>query len=149
MAAHAPAARVPVLLRLREALPEGRTLPDRVWQRRHRALLTLLWLHAFGLALFALAQGYTVLHSIQEGAIVGSFAAAATLAGTRKRTAATLVSLGLITACALLVHIWHGQIEAHFLFFVTIVVLGPVRGLGPVPRGRRLRRDPPRPHGRR
>ena len=32
MAAHAPAARVPVLLRLREALPEGRTLPDRVWR---------------------------------------------------------------------------------------------------------------------
>ena len=41
----------------------------------------------------------------------------------RRRAASVLVSLGLITACALLVHIWHGAIEAHFLFFVTIVVL--------------------------
>ena len=123
MAAHAPAARLPVLLRLREALPEGRTLPDRVWQRRHRALLTLLWLHAFGLAIFAAAQGYSLLHSLQEGAIVGSFAAAATLAGTRKRMAATLVSFGLITSSAVLVHIWGGVIEAHFHFFVMIVIL--------------------------
>ncbi len=123
MAAHAPAARVPILLRLREALPEGRTLPDRVWHRRHRALLTLLWLHAFGLAIFAMAQGFGVLHSIQEGAIVASFAAAATLAGARKRTAATLVSFGLITSSAVLVHIWGGVIEAHFHFFVMIVIL--------------------------
>jgi diguanylate cyclase (GGDEF)-like protein/PAS domain S-box-containing protein len=123
MAAHAPATRIPFLLRLREALPEGRTLPDRVWRRRHRTLLTLLWLHAFGLAIFAVTQGYSVLHSIQEGAIVGAFALAATLAGTRKRVAATLVSFGLITSSAVLVHIWGGVIEAHFHFFVMIVIL--------------------------
>ena len=123
MAAHPSAARIPWLLRVRNALPEGRTLPDRVWQRRHRALLTLLWLHAVGLAIFALAQGYGVVHSLQEGAIVASTATAATLAGTRKRMAATLVSLGLITSSAVLVHIWGGVIEAHFHFFVMIVLL--------------------------
>jgi diguanylate cyclase (GGDEF)-like protein/PAS domain S-box-containing protein len=123
MAAHAPTARVPFLHRLREALPEGRTLPDRVWRRRHRALLTLLWLHAVGLAIFAMGQGFGVLHSLQEGAIIALFAGAATAAGMRKRTAATLVSFGLITSSAVLVHVWGGVIEAHFHFFVMIVIL--------------------------
>ena len=123
MAAHASAARTAFLLRVREALPEGRTLPDRVWRRRHRALLTLLWLHAVGLAFFALGQGYGVVHALQEGGIVALIAGAATAAGTRKRAAATLVSLGLITSSAVLVHLWGGVIEAHFHFFVMIVLL--------------------------
>ena len=123
MAAHAHAARIPWLARLRDALPEGRTLPDRVWWRRHRAMLTLLWLHAAGLTIFALAQGFPVLHSFQEGGIIAIIATAATLARDRKRMAATLVSLGLITSSAVLVHIWGGVIEAHFHFFVMIVLL--------------------------
>jgi diguanylate cyclase (GGDEF)-like protein/PAS domain S-box-containing protein len=40
-----------------------------------------------------------------------------------RRWAAVLVALGLATESALLVHIWRGAIEAHFLFFVMIVVL--------------------------
>jgi diguanylate cyclase (GGDEF)-like protein/PAS domain S-box-containing protein len=114
---------LPWIARVRNALPEGSTLPDRNWQRRHRAMLTLLWLHVVGLTIFALAQGFTVLHSLQEGGVVAIIAVAATLAGDRKRPAATLVSLGLITSSAVLVHIWGGVIEAHFHFFVMIVVL--------------------------
>ncbi|HYH57879.1 MAG TPA: HD domain-containing phosphohydrolase [Thermoleophilaceae bacterium] len=86
-------------------------------------MLTLLWLHALGLTIFALGQGFGVAHSLQEGAMVGIFAAAATMAGSRKRTASALVSLGLITASAVLVHLWGGVIEAHFHFFVMIVIL--------------------------
>ena len=41
----------------------------------------------------------------------------------RRRLAAAIVSVGMITAAAALVHVWNGAIEAHFLFFVTIVVL--------------------------
>jgi diguanylate cyclase (GGDEF)-like protein/PAS domain S-box-containing protein len=114
---------MPWTARLRQALPEGRTLPDRVWRKRHRALLTLLWIHAAGLAAFALAQGYGVVHSLQEGGIIAVIATAATMAGDRKRVAATLVSLGLITSSAVLVHLWGGVIEAHFHFFVMIVLL--------------------------
>ena len=122
-AADAHADRMPWPVRLRHALPQGRTLPDRVWRKRHRALLTLLWLHAAGLTIFALAQGYGVVHSLQEGGIVAFIAAAATLAGDRKRAASTLVSFGLITSSAVLVHVWGGVIEAHFHFFVMIVLL--------------------------
>ena len=123
MRAPSPALGIPWAARLRNALPQGRTLPDSVWLRRHRALLTLLWLHAGGLTAFALAQGFGVVHSLQEGGLVALVAAAATVARTRKRVAATLVSFGLITSSAVLVHLWGGVIEAHFHFFVMIVVL--------------------------
>jgi PAS domain S-box-containing protein/diguanylate cyclase (GGDEF)-like protein len=109
--------------RLRFALPEGQTLPDDVWRRRHRWLLMLLWGQAVGLTAFALSRDYTVGHSLQEGGIVAAVALLATLAGNRKRLAATLVSFGLITCSAVLVHIWGGVIEAHFHFFVMIVIL--------------------------
>jgi diguanylate cyclase (GGDEF)-like protein/PAS domain S-box-containing protein len=109
--------------RLRHLLPQGRTLPDDVWRQRHRALLILLWAHVVALPLFGIAQGYGVFHSIQEGLIIAAFAGMAMLAGQRKRLAAALVSVGLITSSAILVHLWGGVIEAHFHFFVMIVLL--------------------------
>jgi diguanylate cyclase (GGDEF)-like protein/PAS domain S-box-containing protein len=109
--------------RLRDLLPQGRGLPDAVWRRRHRALLTLLWLNAIGLPLFGIAQGYGVFHSAQEGLVLVALAGLAMLAGDRKRLAAGFVSLGLISSSAILVHLWGGVIEAHFYFFVMIVLL--------------------------
>jgi diguanylate cyclase (GGDEF)-like protein/PAS domain S-box-containing protein len=122
--ASAPALRPEgIVARLRHALPQGQTLPDEVFRRRHRALLILLWAHAVGLALFGIAQGYGVVHGIQEGLIVAAFAGTAMLLRSRKRVAAAMVSLGLITSSAVLVHLWGGVIEAHFHFFVMVVVL--------------------------
>ncbi|MDQ4129380.1 MAG: diguanylate cyclase [Actinomycetota bacterium] len=109
--------------RVRHLLPEGRTLPADVWRRRHRALLLLLWAHAIGLPLFALARGYTVPHSLVEGLPLAVIATLAMVAGQRRRTAAALVSIGLISSSAILVHIWGGVIEGHFHFFVMIVLL--------------------------
>ena len=76
-----------------------------------------------GLPLFALARGYGVLHSLAEGSAVAAPAIAAMLAGHHKRMASAMVSFGLITSSAVLVHIWGGVIEAHFHFFVMIVFL--------------------------
>jgi diguanylate cyclase (GGDEF)-like protein/PAS domain S-box-containing protein len=128
VSAHATSVRsagesVNVLTRLRHALPQGQTLPQHVWRRRHRALLGLLWAHAVGLPLFGMAQGYGVAHSALEGLAIAGFAGAATLSGRRQRLAAALVSIGLATSSALLVHFWGGVIEAHFHFFVMIVLL--------------------------
>ena len=94
-----------------------------MWRRRHRALLLLLWAHAIGLTLFGLVRGYGVVHSIQEGLVIAAIAGMAMLAGRRQRLASALVSFGLITSSAILVHLWGGVIEAHFHFFVMIVVL--------------------------
>jgi diguanylate cyclase (GGDEF)-like protein/PAS domain S-box-containing protein len=109
--------------RLRLLVPTGRTLPDGAWLHRHHAMVGLLLAEAVGLAVFSVAQGSTVLHSAAHAAGLFAIGATAILVERRRRAASVLVSFGLVTACALLVHIWQGAIEGHFLFFVTIVVL--------------------------
>jgi len=121
--ARADACRMPTIGSLRALLPQGDTLPADAWRRRHHAMVALLFAESLGLTLFSVGEGYTLLHSLAHTVSLLPFGILALLFEHRRRAAATLVSLGLITACALLVHIWHGAIEAHFLFFVTIVVL--------------------------
>jgi hypothetical protein len=36
----------------------GRPLPEKLWERRHRGILVLLWLHVLGLAWRAGMNGY-------------------------------------------------------------------------------------------
>lgn len=111
--------------RLINSLPRGGTLPEEDFDRRHRVILGLLWAHIPGLFIFAVARGYDVGHTFLELAIVAAFALVATLTWRRekRRLSATLTSLGLLTCSALLVHFWSGVIEAHFHFFVMIVLL--------------------------
>lgn len=109
--------------RLRDALPQGDTLPDDTWLRRHRALLGLLWAHVLIIPLYALAQGYDPTHALLEGAIILPFAIAGVVARDNRKLAVTVAALGLITASALVVHVSNGLIEAHFHFFVAIVLL--------------------------
>ena len=48
--------------RLRSRLPQGGTLPAAMWERRHRAILVLLWLHVPLLVVFALASRHPLVH---------------------------------------------------------------------------------------
>jgi hypothetical protein len=86
-------------------------------------MVALLLVESVGLVAFSLGEGYTWLHGLAHAAALVPIAVLALAIENRRRAAAVLVSLGLVTACALLVHIWHGKTEGHFLFFVTIVVL--------------------------
>jgi diguanylate cyclase (GGDEF)-like protein/PAS domain S-box-containing protein len=86
-------------------------------------MLTLLWLGSVGLATYGLALGYGVVHSLQEGGVIAVLAAAATLTSAHRALASALVSAGMMTASAVLVHLSGGLIEAHFLFFVMVIVL--------------------------
>jgi len=108
---------------MRDALPRGGTLREEAFQKRHRAILTLLWLHALLLPVFALTQGFSATHALAEGLLLASFALGAHFLRRCRRRASTLVSLGLITSSAFLVHLSGGVIEAHFHFFVMITVL--------------------------
>src|SRR3954454_14374614 len=107
---------------IRRALPRGRTLPADAWQRRHRWMLVILWAHVVALPLYGLAQGYTPLHS--AGHMGGLLALALLGLGPfTPRIRSVMVAGGLLTASALVVHTSHGVTEAHFHFFVVIVIL--------------------------
>src|SRR5215207_1990959 len=101
-----------LLRSLRGLLPQGDTLPHAAWRRRHHAMVVLLFAEAVGLTLFSAVQGYGVLHSVAHVATLVPVGIGALLLEHRRRIASILVSLGLITACALLVHVWNGAIEA-------------------------------------
>ncbi|MEA2323190.1 MAG: hypothetical protein QOD81_3040 [Solirubrobacteraceae bacterium] len=109
--------------RARRLLPHGRTLPAEELGRRHRALLVLLWLHVLAVPLWATAVGQGVVHSLADGGAIALWAAAATAVGPRRRLAPVLVAMGLLTASAAIVHVAGGLIEAHFHYFVVIVLL--------------------------
>jgi diguanylate cyclase (GGDEF)-like protein len=109
---------------VRSYLPRGGTLPAAEWHRRHRALLAVLWLNAFALSAYGIGKGrYAVLHEVAH---IVPLVACAALAGRARfgpKLRSLLVSVGLLTAAALLVHMTDGLIEAHFYFFVLIVAL--------------------------
>ena len=118
----ASSARERVTARARHLLPRGQTLPEEAWRRRHKALLTLLWLHVVAIPGYALVQGYGPGHALLEGLPVAAFALLAR--GVKGRKASScFVSLGLLTCSALVVHISNGLTEAHFYFFVVVVAL--------------------------
>ncbi|MDX6696878.1 MAG: hypothetical protein QOE65_275 [Solirubrobacteraceae bacterium] len=93
------------------------------WDQRHRALLAFLWANAVALPLYGVLSGYGVLHSLLHASGLFGFALLARTARLSRLARSLCVSLGLLTAAALLVHVTHGLIEAHFYFFVVIVAL--------------------------
>ena len=109
--------------RLLRWLPQGSMLPDDVWARRHRGILTLLWLHVPALFLFALVRGQSVAHSLFEASAVAAFAVAAIALRSQRRPSTVAASLGLLTSSAVLVHLSGGLIEMHFHYFVIVGVV--------------------------
>lgn len=121
-----PPRRHPLSARVRQlasTLPRGRTLPDRVWRRRHRAVVGLLWLHVVGLAIFAIAVGVGPAHAIAETSLIAIPAALASWTLPGRSIRASAAAFGLVTASGVLVHLSGGYVEAHFHFFVVVGIL--------------------------
>jgi signal transduction histidine kinase len=112
-----------LLARVKDVLPGGGSLPDEMWERRHRAILIVLWVHALAIAVFAALSGAPVLHDIAEGGVVALIAVLATFARGSRSLRAALAAAGLLTSSAMLVHLSGGLIEMHFHFFVVIGLL--------------------------
>jgi diguanylate cyclase (GGDEF)-like protein/PAS domain S-box-containing protein len=112
-----------VLGSIRQALPRGRTLPDEAWDRRHRAMLWILWAHVVVLPVFGLSRGLGPLASVMPVVPIALAGAAASLKSAGRRARSVAMVFGLLTASAVLVNFWGGQIEGHFHFFVMIAVL--------------------------
>jgi len=100
--------------RLRGLVPEGRRLPERVWSRRHRGILVLLWMHAVGIAVFAAVRQFEVSHILFEVGAVGVTAVLAGVLPGPRRLRSVIACFGLMTSSALLVHLSGGYIEFHF-----------------------------------
>ena len=109
---------------VRNAVPEGRSLPDRIWRRRHAGIVVLLWLHAVVVATVAIFRDFTLVHSLFEAGIIVIFAAAAANPSFSRRTRSIAAVLGLVSSSAVLVHLSGGNIEMHFHFFVMVVLIG-------------------------
>src|SRR5215213_5481572 len=107
----------------RGLVPTGQLLTPKVWERRHRGIVWLLWLHVAGLAAFAVVRGYGLLHGLQEASLVAAFAVPAAHPAFARRARSAAAVLGLITASAVLVHLSGGVVEAHFHFFVMVGVI--------------------------
>jgi diguanylate cyclase len=104
-------------------LPQGQMLPEHILRRRHHTIVWLMWLHVVGLTAFGLFQGQPVGHMAFECALLTGPAVLASSEWVSMRMRVAAASFGLITASAMLVHLWGGVIEAHFHFFVMIGVL--------------------------
>jgi diguanylate cyclase (GGDEF)-like protein/PAS domain S-box-containing protein len=86
-------------------------------------MLWLLWAHVLVLPVFSLLEGFSLASSIGWVAPIALAGVAGTLTAAGRRARSVAVVFGLLTASAVLVHAWHGQIEAHFHYFVIIAVL--------------------------
>jgi diguanylate cyclase (GGDEF)-like protein len=104
-------------------LPTGGELPVEEWARRHRSLTRLLWASAGVLAAFSYLSGYRDLHVVLHLAALLPLAYAATSTRLSRPVRTVICSLGLLTSAALGVHVAGGMIEAHFSFFVVVVLL--------------------------
>ncbi|MEK6719659.1 MAG: GGDEF domain-containing protein [Chloroflexota bacterium] len=126
-----PARVAEVASSIRRALPQGRLVSESVWNRRHRTIVTLIWLHVAGLTVFALAAGYELTHAVTEGALVALPALLASYERLGRGLRSCAAAFALVTASAVLVHLSGGYIEAHFHFFVILGVLALYQDWGP------------------
>ena len=104
-------------------LPKGRGLDEEMWERRHRVIVGVLWITAVGLTIFGIARGYGFTHTVVETSILAASAILAMQPRGARRLRSAVAAGGLMTASALLVHLWGGAIEGHFLFFVFVALL--------------------------
>jgi diguanylate cyclase (GGDEF)-like protein len=109
---------------VRAFLPHGGSLPAEEWERRHRVIISLLWLSGLvALAYGILRHGLAAARYLPEDISVIVFAVVAQATAVGRKWRSVAASLALLTTAALLVDISGGLIEMHFSFFVAVVIL--------------------------
>src|SRR5438270_2015039 len=104
-------------------LPRGGSLPYEQWERRHRVIVALLWVHAGGLTIFGLARGYTLAHTLADTTVIAVAAFFAARKSLGRKWQSTVAAFGLVAASGVFVHLSGGVVEVHFHYFVMVVVL--------------------------
>jgi diguanylate cyclase (GGDEF)-like protein len=108
---------------LRSRLPRGGELPPEEWERRHKALTKLLWVLALGLGVASIALGYSLFHTALHVIPLSVVAVISAQDRWSRHVRSLACAFGLLTIAALGVHLAGGRIEAHFSFFVLVVLL--------------------------
>jgi diguanylate cyclase (GGDEF)-like protein len=117
------AAAAATLKNFRALLPRGGQLPADEWDRRHVALTRFLWALTASLLIASLALGYGVGHTALHVIPVVLVCVISGMDRWPRQARSLACSFGLLTIAALGVHLAGGRIEAHFSFFVLVVLL--------------------------
>ncbi len=106
--------------RLVAALPQGRHLPEEVWNRRHRAVLRVAAAQAGGLGAMALLLGRSPLTALLLALAVAYPLVFTVLPGAGRGLRSAAATASLLAASVVLVYLMEGLTEAHFHFFVMV-----------------------------
>jgi diguanylate cyclase (GGDEF)-like protein len=104
-------------------LPEGRRLPEAVWQRRHRGIVRLCLAAAAALVLLCWCWGGGQLTAVLVLVAVTAPLVPAVVPAFARPVRSGSTTLSLMAASVALVHLWQGVTEAHFVFFVMIGIV--------------------------
>jgi signal transduction histidine kinase/DNA-binding response OmpR family regulator len=104
-------------------LPAGTDLTTAEFERRHRAILYLIWAQAAGTLLFGLANHVYPPVAVLEALIIAALGGVAAIPVLAPRFRSAIATLALITTSAVIVQFSGGYIEAHFHFFVMLAVI--------------------------
>jgi diguanylate cyclase (GGDEF)-like protein len=104
-------------------LPQGNAITPESWNRRHRAIVALTWIHVPALFFVGVERGYGVVHPMFEVVIIVAFAVSASINSLSRDVRASLATMGLVASSGVLVHMTGGLIEMHFHFFVVVAVV--------------------------
>ena len=86
-------------------------------------MTALLWGTAVLIGIYSVIQGYGAWHTALEASTVAVGALVASMPQLSRRARTLACSFGLLTASAMGVHVSGGVTEAHFSFFVVVVLL--------------------------
>jgi PAS domain S-box-containing protein len=104
-------------------LPHGRALPEGEWRARHRVLLWLLWAQAAAMPVISLLFDQGPAQAALDFVTVAIWAVLAQLKPGGRRLQSLIVTIGLLTTSALIVHVSDGKPESYFHFFVMVAAL--------------------------
>lgn len=98
-------------------------MPEAEWQSRQRALRWLLWAHVVAIPIITLLFDQGIDQAALDLFTPTFFAVLAQLRRGSRRVQSLIVTIGLLSCSALIVHITGGLIQAYFHFFVMVAAL--------------------------
>src|SRR5258708_4017147 len=91
-------------------LPRGGSLPYEQWERRHRVIVVLLWVHAVGLTIFGLLRGYSLGHTTGDTLLLATAAFLASWRRLGRKWQSAVAAFGLVAASGVFVHLSGGVV---------------------------------------